>query len=284
MKLPLLVLLCWCAVGQELLVCGDAEVFILNITRSSQPPEKLFSWKATDGDDMPPEFRGLFRTTDECKPLPGGRILVTASSDGVAVVERESGRTPFWARVPDAHSAELLPGNKLVVASSTHKEGNRLVLFDLAVPAKPLSSVALNSAHGVVWDETRQRLWALGYTELVSYRLVEGTPPRLEAAETFPLPDPGGHDLYAHEGARLLGLTTGKSALLFDRDKKKFSPHFGIPWAENVKSISIHPKTKQVVYVQAELPAWWSSKLKFLRPANEVELPGERLYKARWVK
>ncbi len=275
----------WLAAGpmaaQELLVCGAQEVMILRITRSAQIPDKVFSWRAEDSPEIPAQLRGQFNTTDECKPLPDGRILITSSGDGVAVIERETGAARFWASVPNAHSAELLPGGKLVVAASTKQGGNRLAVFDLNLPGKELSSTELYSAHGVVWDGQRQRLWALGGRELRSYRWAD---PELILDESWPLPDPGGHDLYALDNSSRLGLSTEAKVWIFDRDKKKFSPHFDIAWEEHIKSVSIHPKTGQMVYVQADLPNWWSSKLRFHRPLHFIELPQERIYKARWVR
>jgi hypothetical protein len=160
------------------------------------------------------------------------------------------------------------------------KDGNRLVVFDAAAPMKELSSVELYSAHGVVWDAQRQLLWALGGRVLRSYRWQD---PHLIPDAEFPLPDEDGHDLYALDRSPQLGLTTGQKVWLFDRDKKQFKPHWDIAWEPMVKSVSIHPRTGQVVYIQAELPNWWSPKLRFLRPPLVLDR-GERLYKARWVR
>jgi hypothetical protein len=255
-------------------------VTVIQIEGDKREPDLRFSWRADDSPEIPAALRGSFRTTDECKPLPGNRILVTSSSDGVAILDRESGKALFWAMAPNAHSAEMLPGNKVVVAASVKKDGNRLVVYDAAVPMKELSSTELYSAHGVVWDAQRQRLWAIGGRVLRSYRWED---PQLRLDAEYPLPSEGGHDLYALDKSPHLGLTTEDRVYLFDRDKKKFAPHWDIAWEPHVKSISIHPKTGQVVYVQAELPNWWSPKLRMLRPPLVLDR-GERLYKARWVR
>lgn len=265
--------------AQELIVCGWDTVSVLNVNGAKEP-EVRFLWRAEDSPEIPAELRGSFRTTDECKPLPGGRILVTSSSNGVAILERETGKALFWASVANAHSAEMLPGNKLVVAASVHKEGNRLVVFDAAVPMKELFSTELVSAHGVVWDAQRQRLWAIGGRVLRSYRWEE---PKLIQEAEFPLPSEGGHDLYAIDKSPHLGLTTEEKVWLFDRERKKFQPHWEIAWEPHVKSVSIHPRTGQVVIVQAQPPEWWSLELEFLRPPFVLRR-NERMYKARWVR
>lgn len=265
--------------AQELLVCGWDEVYILNIERG-QAAEKVFMWRAEDSPEMPPNYRSAFRTTSECKPLPQGRILVTSSADGVAILERETGKALFWAMVPSAHSAEMLPGNKVVVAGSVKQGGNRLAVFDATVPEKEISSVEFFSAHGVVWEESRKLLWAVGGPFLRSYRWED---PKLELEAEYRLPEDGGHDLYAVDRGSRVGLSTEDKVWFFDRDKKKFMPHFDIHFEQNVKSVSIHPRTGQMVYVQAELPNWWSASLKFKRPERVIER-GERMYKARWVR
>ncbi len=57
--------------------------------------------------------------------MAGNRILITASSDGVALVDRATGRTPFWGLCANAHSADLLPGERIAVACSVRADGRQ---------------------------------------------------------------------------------------------------------------------------------------------------------------
>src|SRR5436190_19429983 len=102
----------------ELIVCGGDEIFGLQVPASGEP-RKAWGWKAKEASELPELVRKQFESTDECKPVAGGRVLVTSSGGGVALVDRGSGRATFWASVVNAHSAELLPAGKVVVASST---------------------------------------------------------------------------------------------------------------------------------------------------------------------
>ena len=52
----------------------------------------------------------------------------------------------------------------------------------------------------------------------------------------------------------------------------------------HVKSAVIHPTTGRLAYTEAETPEWWTSRIRFRHPDGEVHLPGERLYKIRWVR
>ena len=157
-------------------------------------------------------------------------------------------------------------------------------MFDLARSDLPLSDVALPSAHGVVWDEQRHRLWALGLDELRSYELKdwETDQPSLNWLASHPLPDGDGHDLQAVPGGNDLVVTTGRGVHLFDRERGEFRPHPDLGTRAGVKCVSIHPATGRLVFVQSEGEHWWSDKLRFLAPAGELQLKSERLYKARW--
>ena len=199
---------------------------------------------------------------------------------GAALWQRDLARTG-----PHAHSLELLPRGRIVVASSVHAEGNRLVLFDLARSDQPIWDTPLVSAHGVVWDEGRQLLWALGLKELQTYELRdwESDKPRLAIKDTYPLPDGDGHDLQPVPNSSDLIVTTGPRVYLFDRDKHEFRLHPELGPKAIVKSVSVHPVTGQTAFIQASQKAWWSDTLGLLAPADTVQLPGERLYKARWL-
>lgn len=77
----------------------------------------------------------------------------------------------FYARVPAAHSIELLPDNRVVVALSHNEEGDCIQLFDINHPNQVLFQDSLFWGHGVIWMENRQLLYALGFNELKAYSL-----------------------------------------------------------------------------------------------------------------
>ncbi len=272
--------------GDELILCGWDEVFVLKVGASDRiSANRVWSWRARDCPNLPEQLRNKFGSTDECKPVEGGKkILIVSSGGGVALVERANRKALFSAFVGNAHSAEMLPRNRVVVAGSTHAEGNRLAVFDLGKPAKAVSTTELYSAHGVVWDEKRQTLWALGYDQLNGYRLVNwgGTEPKLHMADSYPLPDPGGHDLQLAPNRDVLVLTTGSHVYVFNLERRAFFPH--MTWGDKggVKCVSIHPKTGLTTLIQCSKPNWWSDTVRWLDFEIALKLPGERLYKARW--
>ncbi len=274
------------AKAEPIILCGWDTVFVVDTSTTNTKVEPIWTWTAKQCQQLPEAMRGTFATTDDCKPVDGGsRILISSSSGGCAVVERPSGNVIWYAQVPNAHSLEILPRARIVVASSVHDNGNRLILFDLAHSDKPVWDTPLVSAHGVVWDEGRQLLWTLGLKELQSYELRdwEGDKPALAIKGSYPLPDGDGHDLQSVPGSNDLVVTTGPRVYFFDRDKHEFRLHPDLGPKANVKSVTVHPVTGQTAFIQASENAWWSDSVGLLSPAGTIQLPEERLYKARWL-
>ena len=270
----------------ELILCGWDEVFILALGPGATPAHrKVWSWRVADSPEIPAEMRAAFRTTDDCKPVDGGRrILISSSAGAIALVDRETKRASFHARVTNAHSIEMLPGGRIAAAASvsTAPTGNRLLIFD-AASGKELASDELRSAHGAVWDEARHVLWALGGDVLRAYTV--GVPGATSLVRTFELalPDGGGHDLVPIPDSPRLFVSTSQHCWYFDRDRREMTPHDTIANLAHVKSYAVHPRTGRVVYIQAEGKDWWAEHLHFQRPDGTLRLPGEHLYKGRWA-
>lgn len=272
--------------AESLLVCGADTVFVIDTAAATTGKiEKTWSWNAKQCDQLPETLRRTFATTDDCKPVDGGaKVLISSSSGGCALVERPSGKVVWCAQVPNAHSLELLPHARIVAASSVSAKGNRLVLFDMAHSDHPIWDTPLPSAHGVVWDDARQLLWALGLKELRCYELKdwESVKPSLAMKANWALPDENGHDLQPMPKSNDLVVTSGRHVYLFDRDQRQFRPHPELGDKADVKSVNIHPSAGQMVFLQAT-ESWWSDTLRLLAPTGAIRLPGERLYKARWL-
>lgn len=271
------------AIAADLItICGADEIY--QIDPKASPVTKLWSWRAKARPEIPEALKGSFATTDECKPVDGGkRMLVCSSGGGCALLEMPSGKALWWAKVPNAHSIEILPGGSIAVASSVGANGNKIVFFDSAVPEKPVAEVPLPSAHGVVWDEERTGLWALGFEELLFLQMKKGDAPlSFQPKARYALPDEDGHDLRAVPHSPDLVLSTHGHVWRFHRDKGEFRPDSELKDRVETKSIDIHPKTGRVLVVQASGENWWTNFVELLNPAAKITLEKERIYKARW--
>ena len=267
--------------AEPLLLAGGNEMFLVDSNAAAAGKiEKLWRWSGADAKDLPDGERKAFEHLDECKPAEGGtKILICASNGGCALLDRTTQRLLWRAHVTNAHSLTLLPKNRIVVASSL--SGDQLVLFDLnsAAPDKPIFKTPLHSAHGVVWDEERHCLWSLNFDELRSYDLEQwdADHPALKLRHSYPLPNQDGHDLLAVPSSKDLLLTTEKSVQLFDRDQGTFRPHPELGSVAGIKSVSIYPKTGQLVWSE------WKATVHLLSPNGQITFPGAHPYKARWL-
>jgi hypothetical protein len=276
--------------SRELITCGREKIHILDLdTRDAiGTPKIIWTWQAAGRADLPKEYHSLFRSTDECKPVEGGRrILITSSGGAVALVERQTSAVVFYGRAVNAHSADLLPGGRIAVAASRdprNNKGDSLILFDITQSGRELWRTELPSGHGVVWDGKRQAVWALGDQEIRRYRLVDWNTaaPQLERIAVIPLPESGGHELYPVPSTSMLSVTTSAHCWLFDREKQTFMPHPALGDKAAIKSITPHPVTGQIAFTEAERPNWWTTRIQLLNPNETCSVPGEQFYKVRW--
>ena len=271
-----------------LIVGGNDEVNIIDLKTSVDTiPDVIWTWRATEAKDLPDQYRErLFNHVDECKPIDGGlRILVTSSDGGVAIVDRSTKAVLFYTFVGNAHSAAWLPGERVAVAGSTHEKGNRLSIFDLSRGETPLFSDSLYSGHGVVWDDKRRRVYALGYDELRAYELVdwETTQPGLRLSKSWQIKGIGGHDLVQDPtDPDVLILTEHDGAWRFNLMSESFEPFHPLSTTHNVKSVTIH-QAGEMAYIKAET-SWWSTRIYLPGSGRFLTLPGRRLYKVRWLQ
>ncbi|QJE97441.1 DUF6528 family protein [Luteolibacter luteus] len=271
------------AIAADLItVCGGEEVY--QVDPKASPVTKLWSWRAKDRPELPEAIKGIFATTDECKAIDNGkRMLVCASSGGCALLEMPSGKALWWAKVTNAHSIEILPSGAIAVASSTGANGNKIVFFNASVPEKPVHEIPLPSAHGLVWDEERTGLWAIGFKELLFCQMKKGDPPlSFQVKARYPLPDEDGHDLRPVPHSPELILSTHAHVWRFHRDKGEFKPDSELKDRVETKSIDIHPKTGRIMLTQASGENWWTNFVELLNPAAKITLEREKIYKARW--
>jgi hypothetical protein len=263
------------------MVCGDSKVLLVDYNLSKGTiPEVVWTWDAHEAMDLPEEYRlKKFNSMDDIKSIKNGKeILVSSSSGAVAVLSKKNKKVLFYASVPNAHSIEILPNNRLVAAASTAKEGNKIMLFDLNLQDQPVFTDSLYSAHGVVWDEQRKSLFALGYDVLREYKMVGKD--SLSLTNEWKIPGESGHDLFPSPDGNHLYMTEHTGVWMFDLQTHKFGKIPGFPEAENIKSIGKNPAGQFIYTVPEE--SWWTFHVSFFEPQRSLAFPGMKVYKARW--
>ncbi len=221
----------------------------------------------------------------ECKPVEfGSKLLITSSYDWVFVLDMDQldaetgsfGKVIFSTRdCNSAHSAALLPGNLLAVAcSNTAALGDsyfqnvnrpdnkpnesKILVYQLpnsnqspitstaSGNPQPVSYTELWGAHGVVWSEKYQTLYAISYNLMAFYKL-NGSPPQLVADASRggfkALDNVGWHDLTVVDEDTLLISGAGSYLYHLDTDTIEATPLpvSGVPFN---KSANYNPYTR----------------------------------------
>lgn len=273
----------------EIVVCGDTKTLIVKQRAIADTiPEIVWQWDAKLAKDLPPAYATHFRNTDECKPVnKGEQFVLTSSGGGVALINRADQKALFYAYVPNAHSAELLPGNRMVVAGSgtPNSKGNCIELFNLAIPEKSIFKDTLYQAHGVIWDDKREILYALGFESLNLYQLENWNSehPKLKKIESIKLPSKGGHELQRYQNNDQLFVTNSSNIFIFDKMTKKFTVFAPLKSVKMIKSISYLQQGDRILYTKAE-ESWWTHRVYFLPEKNFLSFPDIKVYKSRWVQ
>lgn len=269
--------------AKTLLVCGDSKVLLVDYNKSRDSiPHIFWTWDAHAAKDLPELYRTkMFNSMDDCKPVNNGKhILVSASSGAIALLNTSDRKVLFYAAVPNAHSITLLPGNIVAAAASTAKDGNKIMLFDRAQPERAVYTDSLYSAHGLVWNEKRKSLFALGYQVLREYKLASKN--KLELKTEWKIPGIGGHELQPTADGENLFVTEHNGAWIFDLSSYSFKKIEGFPDAENIKSLGQN-SSGQYIYTIPE-QSWWTFHVRFFQPARSLSFPDLHVYKARWFE
>ena len=135
---------------------------------------------------------------DDCKPVDNGKKLLCTSSYNWCVlldIATEGGAVPHHGDAQRPLGGDCCPDNRIVVACSDGSGCGQQLGAALRHFARPnldsRTNRTLGSAHGVVWNETTQRLYAIGGQSLQIYKLKDWTrrqPPSLELEKTVQTP------------------------------------------------------------------------------------------------
>ena len=275
----------------NVLVCNQAISGLQILDTSKDWSEKsaiLWQWTPENAKGLDKKYARTFRFISDCKPVMGcSRILTVASHGAVALVRVDNGEVEFFGDAGgNVHSAELLPDGNIVSASS---HGNYITLFNRSeyVAGKPCTAqkrYPLNFAHGVVWDNSRRILWALGRFELAGYEYnFDKLNPELTKKFSYKLPPECvvGHDLYPVAGSDSLLFVSGDAGLaVFDVEKRAFEKISDIA---RIKSVSLSKAGGALIFMVPET-RWWAQSVSFGGKTDKKigRLPDAKIYKARF--
>lgn len=241
--------------------------------------ELLWQWNP-DTAGLPESRAKWFYTPDEAKPVYNKScLLVTASNGGLALVRIKDKKVLFYAKPGgNPHSAEVLPDNNIVCASSD----GYLTLWKYdakkGYASEYVQKIDFKGVHNAVWDLKRECLWCAGDDEMRCYLYKDGS---LVRDKSVALPTPLGHDLIPEYGKDRLLLTTWANVYRFNPSDCSFevAPVF---LQKNVKSVSTGESGQTSVYT-TPTESWWTDEVLELATGQRVfYCEGLRIYKARW--
>ncbi len=256
----------------------------------------LFSGQPEQDDLLVEEptwsFYPDFRPTDAKRMDDGDRISVLIATHGAIyeVPYNYEDKIRLADTYSSCHSVEKLPDGNLISASSND---HQLTVHFNPRPEGPEKirltgsrDYRFETAHGVVYDKTRQCVWALGQV-LGKFEYVSGTSPHLKLLDTWPLPlcHTDGHDLFPHYNGNLL-ITTHEGVLELPMGNFAY-PVEKYP-EKNVKSAVSDPAGRLYVTDPADIDGyenWQTDTIVEVYTGLRYTLPGSKFYKVRlWQK
>lgn len=227
----------------------------------------------------------------------GGQWLIACDSKGLAALVSYPRGRRRWSRLVggNPHAVELLPDGNIAVAAS---HGGWVRVYATGVPsdAGGFAQFDLAGAHGLLWDEERQCLWAVGDHVLTALEIAGSSDaPALSESDrgSLPLPTGEGHDLFPACGAsERMWVTTHDGVYQYDKQAHAWV-EAGVDAAGNqrafVKSIGNQPSGQRVFTIpDSKRPSsasglydWTTDTVLFAEPAGARTLAGAAIYKAR---
>jgi len=223
----------------------------------------------------------------DAKWVMGGTHILAICSPYIALIRIKDKTAVFYAknRGGNPHSVELLPDGNIVSANS---DGNSLKLFATGKGngVEPIE-VNFSGAHGCVWDNKRQLLWAVGGNKLwaFTYNFDKDNPMLTPVSSKKFEIEPSGHDLYPVPGEDKLYFTS-KNLWVFDiatEEQTIFLEKGGI------KAVSQNDVTEEIIYTyglgnkakEIGLKKWQTPHITSLDGSLRT-FEGAGFYKARW--
>lgn len=161
-----------------------------------------------------------------------GREVVMAAYGGSSakMISFDDKKEILWhtdSTASNPHACELLPNGVIAVAAST---GGEIRFFDAKGDGRTYASVALEDAHGLLWDPSNGVLWAIGTNVLTAYEAdisdgVISVRERTELKNT--IPTDSAHDLQPVYGSPdRMWITTTSAVYVYSKSERVFLTEF----------------------------------------------------------
>ena len=232
----------------QLLVCGDNKIYLLDAelaVTSGYRNAILWEWDAKKYASVVGLSENNMIRLDDAKPVDDNKKILATSSKGYAVlIDKATGDVLWYSNIStNAHSAALLPNNRIAVACS--ENGDKVQLFDAGASNVEKYNDYLQHAHGVVWNPATERLYAIGGTSLKIYSLQDWNTaaPKLKLEKTISTSGAvtGLHDMTLVDENTLL--IAGNKAAFFNITTEAFTNISTFQSSHSMKSLNYNSET-----------------------------------------
>ncbi|NSL86997.1 hypothetical protein ECE50_009160 [Chitinophaga sp. Mgbs1] len=275
------------AASREIIICDqkNARIIMVDVANGNTI---TWEWKATAAYAMiRTGAQGWFSNLSEAKLVYNGSyILATASGGGVALISVASKKAIWYDYAGgNTHSAELLPNGNIVTASTT---GGYLMIFTVDSYINDNSAqtapIPFEDVHNVVWDHSRQQLYAAGKDKLKVFSYNGSCKsPALTLKATYTMPQGNAHDLFPVYGSTTdLWLTNSGHIYRFNVTTGAFTL---VKTLSAVKSVSSGPSGYPAIIAVATGAggeSWRTDQLSDINGGIVYKNTALGLYKARW--
>lgn len=279
----------------ELVFCGDNHVFVINADLAKETYKEGILWSL----DVKTLASGLGLAASKCDHLDdckfvdnGTKLLLTSSYGWCALLDYPTGNMLFHTtQVPNAHSAEYIPGGYVAVATSTGSTDlhNSVQLYSIDKSEQILAKADLYSGHGLVWDYSRNVLYGAGGDVVKVFDITLGEKPAITLKKTIKTPKNGIHDLMRVDNSTLT--VAGDHAYLFNIDTETFTEMNLFSGSSAIKSLNYNGETGEIWYTDATIPegseSWSSQKIRYSTNKDGssadriIKVPDMDMYKVR---
>lgn len=279
----------------ELVFCGDNHVFVINADLAKETYKEGILWSL----DVKTLASGLGLAASKCDHLDdckfvdnGTKLLLTSSYGWCALLDYPTGNMLFHTtQVPNAHSAEYIPGGYVAVATSTGSTDlhNNVQLYSIDKSEQILAKADLYSGHGLVWDYSRNVLYGAGGDVVKVFDITLGEKPAITLKKTIKAPKNGIHDLMRVDNSTLT--VAGDHAYLFNVDTEMFTEMALFSGSSSIKSLNYNGETGEIWYTDATIPegseSWSSQKIRYSTNKDGssadriIKVPDMDMYKVR---
>lgn len=262
----------------QLLVCGDNKIYLLDAelaVTSGYRNAILWEWDAKKYASVVGLSENNMIRLDDAKPVDDNKKILATSSKGYAVlIDKATGDVLWYSNIStNAHSAALLPNNRIAVACS--ENGDKVQLFDAGASNVEKYNDYLQHAHGVVWNPATERLYAIGGTSLKIYSLQDWNTaaPKLKLEKTISTSGAvtGLHDMTLVDENTLL--IAGNKAAFFNITTEAFTNISTFQSSHSMKSLNYNSETRECWFTDptnVEIPelTWASHTIRYSSNMN----------------